>query len=86
MSKERYKNMKQVRTLEANCMYSIDCFGDHLAKREGYKSLNGIEAVHYYLVQKYHWLPATVRSMNFEDLDFLLKEEMHGWQLPKEAR
>jgi hypothetical protein len=66
-------------------MYSIDCFGDYLAKREKYKKLNGIEAVHYYLVQKYKWMPSQVRAINFEDLYFLLAEEMANWSLPEEA-
>jgi hypothetical protein len=78
--------MKKLRNAEGSLMYSIDCFGDHIAKREGYKSLDGIDAVHYYLVQKYNWLPAQVLALNFEDLHFLLQEEMHNWNLPQEAR
>jgi len=86
LSNKRYKNMKKIREIEGGLMYHIDCFGDHLAKREKYKSLDGIEAVHYYLVQKYNWMPAQVRALNFEDLKFLLTEEMHNWTLPQEAR
>ncbi len=85
MPNEYYQATKNVRKAEGDLMYSIDCFGDHLAKREGYKSLNGIEAIHYYLVQKHNWLPAQVRSLNVEDIHFLLKEEMNGWVLPQEA-
>ena len=85
MSNKRFKAMKKLRAAEGGLMYSIDCFGDHLAEREGYKSLDGIDAVHYYIVQQYNWMPAKVRALNFEDLHFLLKEEMHDWKLPQEA-
>jgi len=63
----------------------LHCFGDCIATREKYKHYDGIEAVSFYVVQKYHWLPSQVRSMNWEDLKFLLAEEMHGWNIPKEA-
>ncbi len=85
MLNKRYQCMKNLHKVEGEVMYSIDCFGDHIAKREGYKAFDGIDAVHYYLIQKYNWLPMQVRSLNFEDIKFLLEEEMHGWVLPKEA-
>ena len=31
-------------------------------------------------------LPKDARSMSFEDLHFLMSEEMHGWTLPEEAK
>jgi hypothetical protein len=80
------KARKGLHRAEGDVMYSIDCFGDYLAKREGYKNLDGIDAVHYYLIQKYKWFPSQVRALNVEDLEFLLKEEMHGWTFPAEAR
>ncbi len=49
--------------------------GDKLAKREKYEQVSGLEAVHYYLMQKHHWLPKRVRSMKLEELSFCLKEE-----------
>lgn len=49
--------------------------GDKLAKREKYEQVSGLEAVHYYLTQKHHWLPKRVRSMKLEELLFCLKEE-----------
>lgn len=66
--------------------YHLIRFGDHLAKREGYKEHKGFEALHYYLVQKHHWLPAQVKALNVDDLAFLFAEEMSGWTVPKEAR
>jgi hypothetical protein len=58
MSNKRYKVIKELHVNEGIVMYHIECFGDYLAKREGYKSLDGIDAIHYYLIQKYSWMPA----------------------------
>lgn len=49
--------------------------GDKLARREKYEQVSGLEAVHYYLIQKHHWTPKRVRSMKLDDLYFCLKEE-----------
>jgi hypothetical protein len=65
--------------------FGLHLFGDHLAKREGYKNLDGMEAVHFYLIQKFHWLPAHVRAMSYDDLRFVLHQEMQGWTWPEEA-
>ena len=59
---------------------------DEIAKREGYKNLHGMEAVYFYLVHKFNWLPSTVRGMSFEDIRFVLIEEMSNFVLPKDAR
>jgi hypothetical protein len=85
MPSKRYGIMKDLHEAEGKAMYHIACFGDHIAKREGYKSVDGLDAVHYYLVQKHNWLPAQARALNVEDLQFLLHEEMQGWTLPPEA-
>ncbi len=66
--------------------YSLECFGDALAKREGYKRLDGMEAIHYFLMQRHHWLPSVVRAMSHDDLRFALHQELEGWTLPKAAR
>lgn len=55
--------------------YLLSLFGDRLAKARGYQGLDGFDAIHYYLVQKHHWLPAQVRAMTTEDLAFALHEE-----------
>ncbi len=86
MSKERYGNLRLLRVTEGQLAFSLDCFGDYLAKREKYKEHEGMEAVHFYLVQKHHWLPSVVRAMSWDDLRFVLAEEMSGWTLPKQAR
>ena len=63
--------------------YSLARFGDHLAEREGYKTVRGMEAIHYYIVHKFRWRPSDVLAMNYEELQFLMREEMNGWTDPK---
>lgn len=84
-TKEYFKTRKRLHEAEGDLAYSLDVFGDHIAEREGYKELNGIEAVQFYIVQKFKWVPSVVRSMSYEDLRFVLSEEMSGWTLPKDA-
>jgi hypothetical protein len=83
---ERYDNTRKLRQLEGSLLANVEIFGDRLAKKLGYKEHDGIEAIWFYLVEKYHWTPATVRALNGEDLRFLMAEEMKGWVLPPEAR
>ena len=71
--------------LDGHLAFCLDVFGDHIAKREKYKEHDGMDAVHFYLIQKYHWLPSQVRAMSHADLRFVLDEEMSGWTLPKDA-
>ncbi len=86
MDKKYFQEIKNLRIIEAKHYAHLEPFGDELAKRRGYKGLKGLEAIHFFLVEKYHWLPATVRSLNPNDLLFLLTEEMRGWTLPEELR
>ncbi len=71
-------------------MRLLEICGNHLAKKERYRSHTGLDAVRFYLVNKYHWLPSQVDAMSFKDLRFVmeetLKETMEGWTPPKEAR
>jgi hypothetical protein len=46
--------------------------GDHMAAKEGYVGLRGMEAVHRYLIDKYGWQPEAVRRLSTEDLHLLL--------------
>ena len=84
--KEHYEATKRLYEAEGNLTYSLDVFGDEIAKREKYKDLDGIEAIHFYLIHKFKWLPSQVKSMSAEDLRFVLTEEMSGWTMPKNAR
>ena len=73
------------RRSEGHLNYFLDVFGDHIAQREGYRHLSGMEAIHFYLVHKFGWLPRDVKSMSLEDVRFVLSQEMDGWTAPEEA-
>jgi hypothetical protein len=77
---------RRLREVEGQRAFHLDLFGDHLAEREGYKEHKGREALHYYLVQKHHWLPSQARSLSWDDLQFLFDEEMSGWHVPPQFR
>lgn len=74
-----------LRRTEGELNYSLEIFGDELAKREKFRAVDGIDALHLYLIKKYGWLPGDVKSLSFDDLRFVLSEEMHGWTLPDNA-
>ncbi|MGD1472049.1 hypothetical protein ACP6H4_22290 [Vibrio harveyi] len=84
-NKIQYHKRRQVYKVDTDLAFSLDVFGDFLAEREGYKSLKGMDAVYFYLVHKFHWLPSVVKSMTINDLRFVLSEERHGWTMPKDA-
>lgn len=84
LKKKYYQSVKNIHRSEGDMMSIIECFGDFLAKREKYKKLSGMEAIYYYLIQKYKWMPSQVRALNFEDLHLLMTEEMVNWDLPEE--
>jgi hypothetical protein len=65
--------------------YFLCVFGDHVSQREGYKGLDGIEAIHFYLIHKFGWLPRDVKSMSLEDIRFVMSQEMDEWNAPEEA-
>ena len=83
---EHFKQLLTEKTLEADEAFALECFGDDLAKKMGYHAHSGIEAIRFYLVETYHWLPSQVKSMNLQDLSFCMAELMKGWNLPAAAR
>ena len=85
-TKERYKVLKQKYAAQGNTAYYLAVYGNALAEREGYKELDGMDAIFFYLIQKHNWLPKDVRSMSYEDIKFVLSEEMADWTAPPEAR
>ena len=85
MKKELYEVIKSSHECQGSLNYFLHVYGDTIAKREGYKEVNGIDAIHFYLIHKFNWLPRDVRSMNYDDLRFVLSEEMSGWTVPPEA-
>jgi len=84
--KKLYGSHKRICEADAELKYHLVIFGDFLATREGYKKHTKLDALHYYLVEKYHWLPAQVKSLSDNDLQFLFAEEMKDWTVPKELR
>jgi hypothetical protein len=66
-------------------LYSLELFGDELAKRQKYKEHTGLDAVRYFLMCKHGWLPRDVCSMSEDDLTFAMAEEKSGWIMPKGA-
>lgn len=84
--KEKYKIWKLLHNAEGSLAYGLAVFGDRIAEREGYKTLDGLDAVRFYLVHKFSWPPAQVRGMSYEDIRFVLEEEMHGFVYPEAAR
>lgn len=85
-TKERFENLRAIHGAEARIAYLLEVFGFELAKREGYKDLDGMDAVHLYLIRKYHWLPRDVRSMSYKDIELVLTVELQEWSMPQAAR
>jgi len=86
MSKKKYYEIfRKLYLNQGELDYHLIVFGDEIAKRNGYKEHKGLDALHFYLIEKYHWTLSYVRSLKLEDIRFLLLEEMRAWTLPKEA-
>ena len=84
--REKYEVWKNLHDAEGALAYGLAVFGNRIAERESYRSLDGIEAIHFYLVHKFSWPPAQVKGMSYEDIRFVLQEEMQGFVFPPEAR
>lgn len=82
---KRYEILRKLYLNQGELDYSLIVFGDELAKRQNYKELEGLDAIHFYLIEKYNWTLSYVRSFKLEDINFLLREEMRSWTLPEEA-
>lgn len=82
----RNENRKKSHDVVAGLDYCLEVFGDQLAEKQGYRDLDGIEALRYYLLLKHGWLPAQVRALSTDDLRFALHLELQGWNLPADAR
>jgi hypothetical protein len=85
---EMAKEMNQVRqslhAAKGQLNYYLECFGDELAKKSGYKGLKGMDAIWLYLIRTYHWTPAYVKAMNQDDIRLVLSQEMEGFAMPSE--
>lgn len=85
-SPERYKSIKKKHTSRASRAYYLELFGNFIAEREGYRHLDGMDAIYFYLVNRFHWLPKDVRAMNIDEISFVLSQEMADWTAPEESR
>lgn len=53
--------------------------GAAIARKFKYGHLQGIDAIHRFLIEKYRWLPSEVRSLSLDEIELLLA----GVDLPK---
>lgn len=86
IQKMQTESRKRLHEAQGNLAYLLEVFGDTLAQREGYRDIDGMQAIHLYLMHKHHWLPRDVQSMSAEDLRLALHVEMQGWTVPAAAR
>ena len=86
MFEEGNESRQRVHALIGELNYHLELFGDYIAKREGYRQYEGVDALRFYLMQKHHWLPRDVRSLSYDDLEFALAEERHGWTIDSEPK
>lgn len=84
-TKEQYQQFQRMHLEAGEANYHLEVFGDYLAQREGYKAMQGLDAIHFYVMNKHHWMPAQVRAMTFDDLRFVLAQDLSGWTLPAES-
>jgi hypothetical protein len=86
VAKECFEVRAKMHHLSGAMNFNLELFGDELAIRNEYKENKGLDAIQFYLMSKYGWLPSVVKSMSMEDLRFALSEEMSGWTIPVDAR
>eukprot|EP01133_Synstelium_polycarpum_P004190 gene4190-4884_t len=84
--KEKYEIWKRLHDAEGGLAFHLAVYGDAIAKRENYNTLDGMDAVRFYLVHKFSWPPAQVKGMSYEDIRFVLQEEMQDFTAPPSAR
>ena len=57
---------------EAELRAAFAAQGATISQHHGYEGLTGIDAVHRFLIDKYHWLPSQVRALTTDELQLLL--------------
>jgi len=82
MIEAKFQAWRDLHHAEAQLDVLLEAFGDHLAEKEGYQTIGGIEAVHLYLIRKYSWLPRDVLTMRTSELRLALHVELQGWKAP----
>ena len=86
MSSDLGEIRKGLHEAQAGLNWAFEEFGNYLAKREGYKNLDGIDAIHCYTIQKFSSLPRDVRSMTYDDLRFVLSQQIEEWLASRALR
>jgi hypothetical protein len=66
---------QQLLHIEADLIFFLHKLGDSIAKKKGYKDLDGLDAIRYFLIQKHNWTPSQVKSMNYEDLQLAMSQD-----------
>ena len=80
------ESRKRLHDTKGDMAYHLEVFGDTLAEQQGYKDIEGMDAIYLYLIRTHHWLPRDIRSMNAEDIQLALHVEMQGWTVPEAKR
>lgn len=86
MTTQQFELAAKLHNLDGASNFHLELYGNDLAKKNGYKEHQGIDAIQFYLMQKHNWLPSAVRSMSLDDLKFAIAEDKNGWTIPAEAR
>jgi ABC-type Fe3+-hydroxamate transport system substrate-binding protein len=71
---QRYIELGQTVLEEARRAVFLEAFGDALAQKEGLQNVNGIQAVHLYLMKKHHWHLSYIRTLSKDYLADLFKK------------
>jgi hypothetical protein len=71
-TEETNEATRRVHVARAELMAAWSERGAAIAKKYGYGELTGLDAIHRFLIDKYHWLPCQVRALNIDEIELLL--------------
>lgn len=77
---ERRSIRKGMQAADASLNILLEEFGDYLSAKNKYNNVDGIEAIHIYLIKTYRWLPRDVKAMSYDEMRLALHTELQGWQ------
>lgn len=68
--------------------YLLFCFCEKYRAQHAtaWQKLEGILPAHLYLIDKHHWLPGQVASLDEDELLLLLHQELAGLRIPVDVR
>ena len=87
MSNDKYRSLEitaKLYLLGAQGNYYLECFGNKLANEQGFKDIEGIEAIRHYLMIKHNWLPSQVQSMSLDVIRNAVNEEYQDYTPSRE--